>query len=170
MWSQRRPRCVSARDRPGAREASERIIWWNQELRILNAVVYNFLDATPRGEPSEDEESEDTRTRRYLGATLSEVSDPEEWMSHHHHDYEGSSPSEGEAEDTDATTTIPGRFNVWNDPGPLREEDDPAVRDMVHARNSALSTAWERYHRAVDDGNQEGQDHYMREIDFLTLQ
>ena len=117
MWSQRRQRCVSARDRPGAREASERVTWWNQELRILNAVVYNFFDATPRGEPSEDEESEDTRAERYRGATMSEVSDPEEWMSYHHH-YEGMSPSEGGAEDTDTVTTMPGRFNIWNDPGP----------------------------------------------------
>ena len=90
-------------------------------------------------------------------------------MSHHH--FEGSSPSEGEAEDTDAFTTMPGRFNIWNDPGPpRREEEDPAVREMVHARDSALSTAWERYHQAVEDGNQEGQYDYMRQIDFLTLQ
>ena len=160
VWSQRRQRCVSARDRFGAREASERVIWWNQELRILDAVVFNFF---------EEEENKDTRAQRYRGATLSEVSDPEEWMSHHH--FEGSSPSEGEAEDTDAVTTMPGRFNIWNDPGPpRREEEDPAVREMVHARDSALSTAWERYHQAVEDGNQEGQYDYMRPIDFLTLQ
>ena len=52
MWSQRRQRCVSARDRFGAREASERVIWWNQALRILDAVVFNFF---------EEEENEDTR-------------------------------------------------------------------------------------------------------------
>ena len=92
---------------------------------------------------------------------MSEVSDPEEWMSYHHHHYEGSSPSVGGAEDTDAVITTSGRFNTWNDPGPQHEEEDPAIRGMVQARDSALRMAWDRYDQAVDDGSLEGQDHYM---------
>lgn len=78
VWSQRRQRSVSARDRPGARLASERVIWWNQELRILNGRVYGFF------EEGDEPEGEEARRCRYRNSSLSEVSDPDEWMGYDH--------------------------------------------------------------------------------------
>ena len=174
VWGQRNQQCVRNRDRPGARHASEMVIWWNWELRILNGIVNGFFE-----EEEGEAERPGARVQRYRNSSLSEVSDPEQWRSYHHFD-ESSSESEAVATDEQGRT----RYNIWGDVGaqevPAEEghgrdvshSEPDAEPDEYHelrtARESALRVAMERQMDAFERGDVEAEILYERQVNFLS--
>ena len=174
VWSQRRQQCVRTQNRQGARYASEMVIWWNQQLRILNGIVYGFFE-------EEQGEDEAARQFRYRNSSLSEVSDQEEWMGYHH--FESDDSPNGSENDGAGNT---GRFNIWGDGG---AQERPATSgshgpdasgsepdgepDVFHelqvGRESALQAVMELYLSAVDRGDVENEVHFENQLNAINL-
>lgn len=159
---------MSARDRPGARLASERVIWWNQELRILNGIVYGFF------EEEDEPEGAEARSFRYRNSSLEEVSDPEEWRGYHHFD---DSPTDSE----NGTPEEPrGQFNIWGNVGGQGEQhgreashsepdgEPDEYHDLRVARESALRLAMARHLDALDRGDVEDEIFYENQVTYLN--
>ena len=61
-------------------------LWMVAVGMVLTISILSMMMSGPSSRALSWSERSSDRQRRYRDASLSEVSDPEEWMRHHHHD------------------------------------------------------------------------------------
>ena len=64
------------------------ILWMVAVGMVLTISVLRMMMSGPSSRASSWSERSSDRQRRYRDASFSEVSDPEEWMRHHHHNFD----------------------------------------------------------------------------------
>lgn len=154
IWRWKKQRAISRRDRPGAREACDRLTWWHQEKRILDGIVYGFFDSDVRymedypidtgdGLVSESEEEEPNDTNQGI------------WND----------PGIVQPRSPPTTTSEPGGE-------PLPEEDggdSNALLEYQSAVQSAMNTANRMLMRAEEENDVEAIIHYENQLNMFTM-
>ena len=154
IWRWKKQRAISRRDRPGAREACDRLTWWHQEKRILDGIVYGFFDSDVRyiedypidtgdGLVSESEEEEPNDTNQGI------------WND----------PGIVQPRSPPTTTSEPGGE-------PLPEEDggdSNALLEYQSAVQSAINTANRMLMQAEEENDVEAIVHYENQLNMFTM-
>ena len=157
VWRWEKRRAIANRDRPRAREACGRLVWWHEEKRVLDGIVYGFFDSDVRY-------MEDYPIDHGEGA----VSESEE-------EEEPNEANQGIWNDPGSDSVNPtsppmSASEPGGEPLPVEDGGDPdELLEYQAAVQSAINTANRMLIRAEEENDVEAIIHYENQLNMFTM-